>query len=48
MPIKIQDDLPAIKVLREENMMTESRASHQDIRPLQILVLNLMPHKIIL
>lgn len=49
MPIKIQDGLPAIKVLRDENIfvMTESRAAHQDIRPLKILILNLMPKKIV-
>ena len=49
MPIKIQDGLPAIKVLTEENIfvMTESRAMHQDIRPLRILILNLMPLKIV-
>ena len=49
MPIKIQDGLPAIKVLSEENIfvMTESRAAHQDIRPLKILILNLMPKKIV-
>lgn len=49
MPIKLQDGLPAIKVLQEENIfvMTESRAVHQDIRPLKILILNLMPLKII-
>ena len=49
MPIKIQDGLPAIKVLGDENIfvMTESRAAHQDIRPLRILILNLMPLKIV-
>ncbi len=49
MPIKIQDGLPAIKVLTEENIfvMTESRAEHQDIRALRILILNLMPKKIV-
>lgn len=49
MPIMIQDGLPAIKVLSEENIfvMTESRAVHQDIRPLKILILNLMPLKIV-
>ena len=49
MPIKIQDGLPAIKVLGDENIfvMTESRAAHQDIRPLKILILNLMPLKIV-
>ncbi|MBR5479962.1 MAG: homoserine O-succinyltransferase [Clostridia bacterium] len=48
MPIKIPNRLPARKVLEGENIfvMTESRALHQDIRPLKILILNLMPTKI--
>ena len=48
MPIKIPNDLPAVKVLNDENIfvMTESRATTQDIRPLRILLLNLMPKKI--
>ena len=48
MPIKIPNDLPAVKVLNDENIfvMTESRAVSQDIRPLRILLLNLMPKKI--
>jgi homoserine O-succinyltransferase len=48
MPLKIPDTLPAIKILEEENIfvMNESRASHQDIRPLKIIILNLMPLKI--
>ncbi len=48
MPINISDRLPAAKILQEENIffLKESRASHQDIRPLQILILNLMPDKI--
>lgn len=48
MPIKIPDSLPAKSVLESENIfvMTEYRALHQDIRPLQLLVLNLMPTKI--
>ena len=48
MPIKIPNDLPATKVLTEENIfvMTETRAMTQDIRPLKILLLNLMPTKI--
>lgn len=48
MPIKIPNLLPATKTLTEENIfvMTETRAMTQDIRPLQILVLNLMPTKI--
>lgn len=47
MPIKVQSDLPAKKILEEENifMMDETRAMHQDIRPLQIAILNLMPLK---
>lgn len=49
MPIRIPDNLPAIDVLAQENIfvMGEERAAHQDIRPLKILVLNLMPTKII-
>ncbi|MBR6703330.1 MAG: homoserine O-succinyltransferase [Clostridia bacterium] len=48
MPIKIPNDLPAVKTLQEENIfvMTETRAITQDIRPLRILILNLMPKKI--
>ncbi|WML37111.1 homoserine O-succinyltransferase [Clostridium sp. OS1-26] len=48
MPIKIQDNLPAVKILNNENIfvMTENRAFHQDIRPLKIAILNLMPTKI--
>ena len=48
MPIKIQNDLPARKVLEDEHIfvMTERRALTQNIRPLQILLLNLMPTKI--
>lgn len=48
MPIKIQDSLPARKVLEAENIfvMTHERAMKQDIRPLKIIVLNLMPTKI--
>lgn len=48
MPIKIDNELPAHKMLEEENIfvMTETRASQQDIRPLRILLLNLMPTKI--
>ena len=48
MPIKIPNGLPAAKVLEKENIfvMTETRASIQEIRPLQILLLNLMPKKI--
>ncbi len=48
MPIRIPNDLPAVKVLNEENIfvMTETRAITQDIRPLKILLLNLMPKKV--
>lgn len=48
MPIKIPNDLPAVKTLQEENIfvMTHTRASAQDIRPLRIVLLNLMPKKI--
>ncbi|HBT66075.1 MAG TPA: homoserine O-succinyltransferase [Ruminococcaceae bacterium] len=48
MPIKIPDNLPAAKILDSENVfvMTEKRAMHQDIRPLRIIILNLMPTKI--
>lgn len=48
MPIKIPNDLPAVKTLTDENIfvMTETRAVTQDIRPLKILLLNLMPKKI--
>ena len=47
MPIKIPDKLPATAQLRKENIfvMDETRAVHQDIRPIQILILNLMPLK---
>lgn len=49
MPIKIPDNLPAVEILNGENIfvMTETRAVHQDIRALKILILNLMPQKII-
>lgn len=48
MPIKIPNELPAVKTLNEENIfvMTEKRAMTQDIRPLKIVLLNLMPLKI--
>ena len=48
MPIKIPNELPAVKTLECENIfvMTETRAITQDIRPLKILILNLMPTKI--
>ena len=47
MPIKIQGDLPVKEILERENIfvMDEGRAVHQDIRPIQILILNLMPLK---
>ncbi len=49
MPIRIADSLPAKDILENENIfvMTEYRAMHQDIRPLKLLILNLMPTKII-
>lgn len=49
MPIRIPDALPATSILQEENIfvMTEYRAFHQDIRPLKLLILNLMPTKIV-
>jgi len=49
MPIKIPDDLPARKILEGENIfvMSEKRACKQDIRPLKIAILNLMPTKIV-
>lgn len=48
MPIRVQDELPAVNFLRDENMfvMTTSRAANQAIRPLKVLILNLMPKKI--
>ena len=48
MPIRIPNELPAVKTLTDENIfvMTERRAMTQDIRPLKILLLNLMPTKI--
>ena len=47
MPIKTQSELPAKEILERENIfvMDESRAMHQDIRPLQVLILNNMPIK---
>lgn len=49
MPIKLPDDLPAVEILTNENIfvMGENRAVHQDIRPLSIAILNLMPNKIV-
>ena len=48
MPIKIPNELPAVRTLENENIfvMTETRAITQDIRPLKILILNLMPTKV--
>ncbi|MDD3625173.1 MAG: homoserine O-succinyltransferase [Proteiniphilum sp.] len=48
MPVNLPDNLPAIEILKKENIfvMDDLRASTQDIRPLKILVLNLMPLKI--
>ena len=45
MPIKVPNNLPAIKILEKENIfvMSENRATTQVIRPLKILLLNLMP-----
>ena len=45
MPIKIPEDLPARPILEGENIfvMTEGRANRQDIRPLEIAIVNLMP-----
>ena len=48
MPIQIPNNLPAASTLQQENIfvMTETRAIQQDIRPLQIVLLNLMPTKV--
>ncbi len=48
MPVKIQSDLPARKILESENIfvMTDERAVSQDIRPLKLAIVNLMPTKI--
>ena len=48
MPIRIPNDLPAAEILQQENIfvMTHTRAITQDIRPLELVVLNLMPTKI--
>ena len=48
MPIKIPDNLPAFSKLEEENIFVipDIRADHQDIRPLKIAILNLMPKKV--
>src|SRR5512140_145008 len=49
MPVKIPDSLPAMGILESENIfvMGENRALHQDIRPIRIAILNLMPTKIV-
>lgn len=49
MPIQIPNNLPATSILQQENIfvMSENRATTQDIRPLEIVVLNLMPTKIV-
>ena len=49
MPVKIPDSLPAMGILESENIfvMGENRALHQDIRPLRLAILNLMPTKIV-
>ena len=49
MPIKVKQNLPARDILENENIfvMTDTRAMTQDIRPLKVLVLNLMPTKIV-
>ncbi|MBP2642685.1 MAG: metAA [Firmicutes bacterium] len=49
MPIKIPNNLPAVKILEDENIfaMDEERAYAQDIRPLKILLVNLMPTKVV-
>ena len=48
MPLRLPDKLPAIELLKHENIfyMTDATAAHQDIRPLRIAILNLMPKKI--
>ena len=48
MPLRLPDKLPAIDLLKKENIfvMDESRAHNQEIRPLKIVILNLMPLKI--
>lgn len=49
MPINIPDNLPAKEILTQENIfvMTKERAEHQDVRPLRIAIMNLMPTKIV-
>ena len=48
MPLNLPDKLPAIELLKKENIFVidTSRATRQDIRPLRIVILNLMPLKI--
>lgn len=48
MPLRLPDKLPAIEQLKEENIfvMSSTRANSQDIRPLKLVVLNLMPIKV--
>ena len=48
MPIRISSELPAFKTLMNENIfvMAQDRAEHQDIRPLKVVILNIMPKKI--
>ena len=48
MPLRLPDSLPAIDLLKKENIfvMDETRAHSQDVRPLRIVILNLMPLKI--
>ncbi len=47
MPIRVQNDLPVKEILEDENLfvLDENRAAHQDIRPLELCILNLMPKK---
>ena len=49
MPIIVPKDIPAVKTLQSENIfvMTDTRAKTQDIRPLEIAIVNLMPTKIV-
>ena len=48
MPITLDKKLPAVDILRSENIfvMDNVRATHQDIRPMNVLILNLMPTKV--
>lgn len=48
MPIRISSELPAFRTLGEENIfvMSKERAEHQDIRPLKVIIVNIMPKKI--